>query len=134
MPKVGGLQETSGDQPIRSPLTSPLSLGVRRSDRHQVAKIIREFHSYGARDIRQALSPMTQEATQLILICCHGTWLGGPTLGEDENEWLIAPFQHGETPTFIEHIKAGLRLLSSTPQSLLMFSGYFSCSCQYRIM
>jgi hypothetical protein len=63
-------------------------------------------------------------ATDLIIVCCHGIWLGGPSLGHVEAEWLIAPFQHGETSTFIEHIKAGLRLLSSSPQALLIFSGY----------
>jgi len=67
---------------------------------------------------------MEGEATQLIIVCCHGIWLGGPSLGDDEAEWLIAPFQHGETPTFTEHIKAGFRLLSSAPDSLLVFSGY----------
>jgi hypothetical protein len=67
---------------------------------------------------------MKEEAIQLIIVCCHGIWLGGPSLGDDETEWLIALFQHGETPTFAEHIKAGFRLLSSTPDSLLVFSGY----------
>ena len=63
---------------------------------------------------------------QLIVVCCHGIWLGGPSSGADEGEWLIASFQHGETPTFTEHIRAGLRLLSSSPQALLIFSGYHS--------
>jgi hypothetical protein len=66
---------------------------------------------------------MDEEVTQLIIVCCHGIWVGGPSLGVEEAEWLIAPFQHGETPTFADHIKAGLRLLSSTLSSLLIFSG-----------
>ncbi|KAI9881521.1 MAG: hypothetical protein M1830_000084 [Pleopsidium flavum] len=37
---------------------------------------------------------------------------------------LIAPFQKGETPTFIAHIKSGLRILVEQPQSLLIFSGH----------
>jgi hypothetical protein len=66
---------------------------------------------------------MAEEAVRLIIVCCHGIWLGGSSLGNDEAEWLIAPFQHEETPTFIEHIKAGLGLLASAPDSLLIFSG-----------
>lgn len=61
---------------------------------------------------------------RLIIVCCHAIWLGGPSNGQDEAEWAIEPFQRGETPTFIEHIKAGLRVLSREPNSLLVFSGY----------
>ncbi|KAK7989544.1 hypothetical protein PG989_009859 [Apiospora arundinis] len=61
--------------------------------------------------------------THLVVVCCHGVWLGGPMRGFDESEWLIAGFQAGETPTFIEHIKAGLRVLREDPDSVLMFSG-----------
>ena len=61
--------------------------------------------------------------THLVVVCCHGIWQGGPTSGHAESEWLIADFQAGETPTFIEHIKAGLRCVADDPAAVLMFSG-----------
>ncbi|PTB41082.1 hypothetical protein M441DRAFT_140833 [Trichoderma asperellum CBS 433.97] len=62
--------------------------------------------------------------TSLIVVCCHGIWNGGPSKGANEDEWLIADFQRGETSTFIEHIKLGVKLLSeSYDDSVLAFSG-----------
>ncbi|PWY86540.1 hypothetical protein BO94DRAFT_566340 [Aspergillus sclerotioniger CBS 115572] len=61
--------------------------------------------------------------THLVIICCHAIYTGGPTNGLSENEWIIEPFQKGETPTFTNHIKAGLQLLVNDPSALLMFSG-----------
>ncbi|KAK0517448.1 hypothetical protein JMJ35_000603 [Cladonia borealis] len=60
---------------------------------------------------------------QLIIVCCHAIWLGGPTKGQDESEWLIENFQKNETPTFIEHIDCALKLLESQPNAMVIFSG-----------
>ncbi|KAL6415461.1 hypothetical protein AUP68_02020 [Ilyonectria robusta] len=67
---------------------------------------------------------MASSRTHLIVVCGHGIWLGGPSHGSDEAEWLIADFQRGETDTFIEHIKAGVTCLADDRAgSVLMFSG-----------
>lgn len=67
--------------------------------------------------------------TNLIVVCCHGIWTGGPTNGRAESEWLIADFQASETPTFVEHIKAGLTALRDEyPASALVFSGYVAAA------
>ncbi|KAK4203278.1 Mur ligase [Triangularia verruculosa] len=71
------------------------------------------------------LTPTTMtHPNHLIIVCGHGIYLGGPKNGQDEeNEWLIEPYKKGETPTFIEHIKAGCDIFNSDPESVLVFSG-----------
>lgn len=59
----------------------------------------------------------------LIIVCCHAIWLGGPSNGELESEWLIESFQTGEAPTFIKHIETGIQLLSANENAILVFSG-----------
>lgn len=59
-----------------------------------------------------------------IIVCGHAIWTGGiPQKGYDESEWLIESYKSGETPTFIEHIKAGVKALGDDPHAALVFSG-----------
>ncbi|KAI0018745.1 FolC bifunctional protein [Xylariomycetidae sp. FL0641] len=76
---------------------------------------------YLVSDLKEKMS--SGSLPHLIIVCCHGIWQGGPARGFDESEWLIADFQAGETPTFIEHIKAGLRALKEDDEAILMYSG-----------
>ncbi|KAH1370780.1 hypothetical protein KXV74_007091 [Aspergillus fumigatus] len=70
-------------------------------------------------------SPSSQISAcdHLIVVCSHAIYIGGPTKGVSEDEWLIEPFQRGETPTFTAHVQAGLRALADDPHGLLVFSG-----------
>lgn len=59
----------------------------------------------------------------LVVVCGHGIWQGGPANGYDESEWLIESYKAGETPTFIEHIKAGIQVLADDERAVVAFSG-----------
>lgn len=64
--------------------------------------------------------------SHLIIVCCHGIFFGDSSLtlrGHDESKWLIADFQKGETQTFVEHAKAGVKLLAEDDDAVLIFSG-----------
>ncbi|RKU44373.1 hypothetical protein DL546_002845 [Coniochaeta pulveracea] len=63
------------------------------------------------------------KVNHLVIVCGHGIWLGGAKKGWDESEWLIESYKAGETPTFIEHIKAGIRVLTHDNRAVLVFSG-----------
>ncbi|KAL2441365.1 hypothetical protein ABEF95_014286 [Exophiala dermatitidis] len=91
--------------------------------------------------------------THLIVVCCHGIYLGGVENqqvvndnlkdeefkrknnfksrhhhhhqydSDNEANWLIEPFQKGETGTYIQHIEAGVRKLAEDDGAMLVFSG-----------
>jgi hypothetical protein len=73
-----------------------------------------------------------QAHSTLIVVCCHAIYIGtadhDPDAGKDEHkDWLIEPFQKGETPTFIDHIKKGVQTLRACvddgKDALLIYSG-----------
>lgn len=61
------------------------------------------------------------EPVHLIIVCCHAIYMGPDS--SDESNWLIEPFQTGETETYIAHIEAGVRELAQDERALLVFSG-----------
>ncbi|CAK7231771.1 hypothetical protein SCUCBS95973_008033 [Sporothrix curviconia] len=69
------------------------------------------------------MTTSTPLPNHLVVVCGHGIWLGGLAHGHDESEWLIESYKAGETPTFIEHIKAGVQALADDERALVAFSG-----------
>ena len=72
----------------------------------------------------QALIPAPAPA-HLIIVACHAIYIGpslsstinnktqyGELPSHNESNWLIEPFQAGETSTYIQHIEAGVRRLA----------------------
>ncbi|KIV96516.1 hypothetical protein, variant [Exophiala mesophila] len=87
-----------------------------------------QIHTLGStsRINPQALVPVPAPASaHLIIVACHAIYIG-PSLpstiniqteyaelpSHNESNWLIEPFQAGETTTYIQHIEAGVRRLA----------------------
>ncbi|KIW69524.1 hypothetical protein PV04_05397 [Phialophora macrospora] len=73
------------------------------------------------------MSPSTSApvpVNHLIIVCCHAIYLGGEGGCANEANWLIEPFQAGETETYIRHVEAGVAGLARDPDNaILVFSG-----------
>ncbi|EGV63253.1 hypothetical protein PSN45_004476 [Yamadazyma tenuis] len=61
----------------------------------------------------------------LVLVPCHGIWKGGPSAGDDPNEWFLAPFQLDgkDHLCFKEHLFQGFDIMKNDPSALLIISG-----------
>src|SRR5687767_3092162 len=49
-----------------------------------------------------------------------------PENPEQDDAWVLQPFQRGEPPLYIAHIRRGVELLRQDPAALLTFSGGFT--------
>ncbi len=49
-----------------------------------------------------------------------------PENPQDDEAWVLQPFQRGEPPLYLEHIRRGADLLRADPEALLIFSGGFT--------
>jgi len=60
----------------------------------------------------------------LIVVAGHAVYAGTAAAhAGDDAHWRLQPFQHGEPPLYIDHIRAGVELAAAAPGSLLVFSG-----------
>jgi hypothetical protein len=73
------------------------------------------------------MSSPPPDPTHLIIVCCHAIYAPrNPDTGGSsrESNWLIEPFQTGETQTYVQHVEAGVRALAEDcGQAILVFSG-----------
>ncbi|KAJ9611322.1 hypothetical protein H2200_004506 [Cladophialophora chaetospira] len=67
---------------------------------------------------------MPTPPTHLIIVCCHAIYIGGEGKSSNEANWLIEPFQSGETETYVKHVEAGVKALAEDYENaILCFSG-----------
>ncbi|KAK6544115.1 hypothetical protein TWF694_000825 [Orbilia ellipsospora] len=67
--------------------------------------------------------PPKNHLTHLVIVMGHAIWMGGNTLGDDEKEWTLLPYQHGLAKTFKQHVEAGVKIAKQNEDSLLVFTG-----------
>ncbi|MBN1676726.1 MAG: hypothetical protein JXR37_37120 [Kiritimatiellae bacterium] len=63
----------------------------------------------------------------LVVVSCHASlkqeFYRVPEQPEREEVWVLKPFQVGEVPFLIEHMRRGVALTANNPEALLVFSG-----------
>jgi hypothetical protein len=76
------------------------------------------------------MSPAPGTCRSLIIVAGHAPFredvISVPAFPEEDDAWVLQPFQRGEPPLYIEHIRQGVALLRNDPASLLIFSGGFT--------
>ncbi len=70
------------------------------------------------------LASAWESLSELVLVAGHAVLrqAGAPDL-LDEAAWVLQPFQRGEVPYFVEHVRAGVEQARINPAALLVFSG-----------
>jgi hypothetical protein len=62
-----------------------------------------------------------------VIVACHAGFkkdvTGVPDAPEQDQYWVLESFQKKEPPFYIDHIRRGVSLVKSIPESLLLFSG-----------
>jgi hypothetical protein len=60
----------------------------------------------------------------LVLVAGHAVYVA-PDFAEPQRDesWLLQPFQRGEPPFYLEHIKKGIELAAHDASAMLVLSG-----------
>lgn len=97
-----------------------LAYGSQSSASQSNLSSIQSAHS--APHLIYAGMDVSNDLSHLVIVPGHAIWNGGLNYTED-SDWMLEPFQHGQTDAFVEQIKAGAALVASSPNTLLVFSG-----------
>ena len=69
-------------------------------------------------------NPNWAKLENLILVAGHAVYIADNFDDpENDNGWFLQPFQKGEPPFYIEHIRKSVDIADQDPKSLLVFSG-----------
>ncbi len=67
------------------------------------------------------------QLSDLVLVPCHAAFKStvteAPADLESDDAWVLQPFQKGEPPFYLEHIRRGIVIAANDPAALLLFSG-----------
>ncbi|ORY83824.1 hypothetical protein BCR37DRAFT_378835 [Protomyces lactucae-debilis] len=92
---------------------------VHRTSNHSTASTLQPLSPiYEGVEISDQLAGVTH----LIVLAGHAIWLGGQSYLQDK-DWILEPYQHGQTALFAAHIVRGAELLAQDASALLVFSG-----------
>jgi len=62
--------------------------------------------------------------TNLIVVAGHAVYVGRDAGdAHDDRQWLLQPFQKGESRFYVDHVRAGVGLAAASSTALLVFSG-----------